>query len=179
MYIPERSGSCGELKMAVDWKCQSNFQDDIKNHPGRLLRFKDVKCFKWRCFQSVNILKSIVPQQVSIIDLYSHLYSHSRSSGSKSQHQRPFWEDFYSIVLSFSPLKCLFSSLFFLTLASLRRRSLSVCGCIHPSVDGASPLMWGWRVEEWGGGRGGEMLLCSSHISTVVNYGEIWEIWRG
>lgn len=88
MYIPEKSGSCGELKMADDWKCQSNFQDDIEKHPGRFLRFKDVKCFKWRCFQSVNILKSIAPLQVSIIDLYSHL----RSSGSKSQHQRPFRE---------------------------------------------------------------------------------------
>lgn len=158
MYIPERSGSCGELKMAVDWKCQSNFQDDIQKHPGRFLRFKDVKCFKWRCFQSVNIRKSIVPLQVSSRFIFSFIFSFTFIWVKISASETFLGRFLQHRVVIFS-----LEMLFFLTLASLRRRSLSVCVRIHPLVDGASPLMWGWFVAEWGGGAAAR---CSSAART-------------
>lgn len=53
----------------------------------------------------------------------------------------------------------------------------SVCGWIHPLVGGASPLTCGWSEAGAEGERERErdvaMLHSSSHVSTIVNYGEI------
>lgn len=83
-------------------------------------------------------------------------------------------------MLSPSSFKCCF------TLGFLRRRSCSVENRFHPLVGDASPLMW--SSEDGVSGKGGvqrdgarrkkllvcvAMLYCSSHVSTMVNYGEI------
>lgn len=134
-----------------------------------ILRFKDFKCFKWKFFQPVNVLKSITPIQVSRV-IFSFVSSLT-FFWVKMSALEIFFGNLPSIVLSFSPLKCFWGFFFFNSCFSPETLALRVR--VHPPFGGRR---FSFNVRMECGGRGGERSRrCDAPLQLAhLNYSQLW-----